>query len=135
MKLTDPIADMFTRIRNALQENHEEVTVPYSKIKLSILELFKNYGFINSFKVYDNKGKSQIVINLKYDSNGKSIISVIKRVSKPGKRIYVKKASVPKVRSGFGLSIINSSKGVLDGKAARLSNVGGELIGIVFRSY
>ncbi len=133
MTITDPIADMFTRIRNAQSVGHERVVCPYSAIKYRIVKILKDEGFINGLDVL-NEGinKKSIKIDLKYDENGKALVDTIKRVSKCGKRIYVKKKDVPKVLNGFGLSIISTSKGVLSGRDARLNNVGGEFIGIVY---
>ena len=129
----DVIADMFTKIRNALKENHSSVSVPHSNIKYTICQILKTSGFIHSYDVSDSSlTKKSININLKYKKNGSSIISSIKKISKPSKRIYVQKNDIPKVLNGFGLSIISTSKGILSGKEARLKNVGGELIGEVW---
>ena len=130
---TDVISDMFTRIRNAQKENHEKVSIPYSKTKFRISKVLLDSGFVSNIEIFgESLQKKSIIIELKYRKNGIPVISEIKRVSKPSKRIYTKKADVPKVLKGFGLSIISSSKGILSGKDARLKNVGGELIGIVW---
>ncbi len=129
----DVIADMFTKIRNSLKENHQTVNIPHSNIKYKISQILLNAGFISHFEVTDSSlVKKQIKITLKYKKNGSPIISSIKKISKPSKRIYVAKCDIPKVLSGFGLSILSTSKGVLSGKEARLKNVGGELIGEIW---
>lgn len=129
----DVIADMFTKIRNALKEHHDTVSIPHSNIKFTICQILKNSGFISKYEVNDSSlTKKSILISLKYKKNGSSLISSIKKVSKPSKRVYVPKKDIPKVLNGFGLSILSTSKGVLSGKEARLKNVGGELIGEVF---
>lgn len=133
MTIIDPIADMFTRIRNGLLEKHETTVMPFSKIKVEIAKILKNEGFIKSYEVLSKDlVKKQLQLDLKYTEDGSSVISQIKRVSKCGKRVYVPKKRVPKVLNGFGLSIVSTSKGVLSGKDARINNVGGELIGEVY---
>lgn len=133
MTIMDPISDMFTRIRNALQARHDLVDMPTSKNKESIAEILKNEGFIESYSVEaDGVVKKTLRIKLKYSRNGKPAISHLEKISKPTKRSYVKKSNVPKPLNGFGLSVISTSKGILSGKNARLSNVGGELIGIIY---
>ncbi|MCP4049553.1 MAG: 30S ribosomal protein S8 [bacterium] len=132
MAITDPIADMFTRIRNALQEKHEALVMPHSNIKASIAKILKEEGFIKSYEKKEKSKLSFLKIVLKYDDEGIPVLSKIKRVSKPGKRIYVQKKNVPKVLNGFGISLLSTSKGILSGREARLNNVGGELIGITY---
>ena len=133
MTITDPISDLFTRVRNALKEKHESLTVPYSKNKFIILKILEDNGFIKNFYIVDESlVQKNIKINLKYRPNGSQLISELKRISKPSKRVYVKKAEIPRVLSGFGLSIMSTSKGIISGKDARIKNVGGELIGIVW---
>ena len=133
MTVTDPISDLFTRIRNALKEKHESVLIPYSKNKFIILKILEDNGFIKNFYIVDESLiQKNIKINLKYRPNGSQLISELKRISKPSKRVYIRKSEVPKVLSGFGISIISTSKGILSGKDARLKNVGGELMGIVW---
>jgi len=133
MKLTDPIADLFTRIRNAINVKHSELAVPYSKIKLSIIKILKEEGFIESFELDESDTvKRNIKIGLKYAPGGRSVISGLKRVSLPSKRHYVQKSEIPKVKNGFGICLVSTSKGVLSGRAARKANVGGELIGEVY---
>tara|TARA_B100000427_G_scaffold329816_1_gene348095 strand:+ start:6411 stop:6809 length:399 start_codon:yes stop_codon:yes gene_type:complete len=129
----DVIADMFTRIRNALKESHETVDIPFSTLKFRVAQILKENGFITSFEVYgDSLAKKVLKLTLKYKKNGSSIISKLERVSKPSKRIYIKKTNIPKVMNGFGISLISTSKGLISGKEARVKNVGGELIGIVW---
>ena len=129
----DVIADMFTRIRNALKENHDAVEIPYSTLKFRISQILKENGFITSFEVFgDTLAKKTIKIILKYKKNGIPIISKLERVSKPSKRIYIKKCNIPKVLNGYGISFISTSKGLISGKEARVKNVGGELVGIVW---
>ena len=129
----DVIADMFTRIRNALKESHDSVEIPYSTLKFRIAQILKENGFITSFEVFgDSLAKKTIKIFLKYKKNGLPIISKLERVSKPSKRIYIKKSNIPKVLNGYGISFISTSKGLISGKEARVKNVGGELVGIVW---
>jgi small subunit ribosomal protein S8 len=133
MKITDPIADMFTRIRNALMVDHQDVIIPYSKEKAAIAKILKEEGFIKFSEVLNNEKNQKIIkVGLKYDEHKKSVITKIERISKPGKRIYVKKKDVPKVLNGFGISILSTSLGILTGQAARINNTGGELLGIVY---
>ena len=129
----DVIADMFTRVRNALKESHDSVEIPYSTLKFRIAQILKENGFITSFEVFgDSLAKKTIKIILKYKKNGLPIISKLERVSKPSKRIYIKKSNIPKVLNGYGISFISTSKGLISGKEARVKNVGGELVGIVW---
>lgn len=132
MAVTDPIADMFTRIRNAIQIHQDEVVIPFSNLKHSIAKILKEEGFIKYFELINTDSiKKAIKIGLKYSNTGRSVISRIARVSKPSNRVYVKKADIPKVLNGYGICIVSTPKGVLNGKAARLANVGGEFIGII----
>lgn len=133
MYLTDSIGDMFTRIRNALAVKQEQVRVPYSKLKFNIIKILKDEGFIKSYEI-SNEGvnKKYILMNLKYDTEGISVISSIKRVSKPSKRIYIKKSDIGKVINGLGINLFSTTKGVMTGKQARLACVGGELIGEIY---
>ena len=132
MKLTDPIADMFSRIMNALQSDKNEVLIPHSKVKQSMCKIMKDDGFIRFFEIINTDLKKQIIkVGLKYDNKKSSIITEIKRVSRPSKRVYVKKSQIPRVRSGYGTSFISTSKGILSGKHARIANVGGEYLGYI----
>lgn len=133
MAVTDPISDMFTRIRNAVNNHEDEVVIPFSNLKQSIAKILKEEGFIKFFEVNSlDEHRRVIKIGLKYAHDGSSVIRAIKRVSSPGRRIYVKKSDIPKVQRGFGICILSSSKGVVTGRVARLSNTGGELVGVVY---
>ena len=128
----DPIADMFTRIRNALMVQHESVIIPHSKLKESLCKILTQEGFLESYSVTeDNAFKRSISVGLKYRQDKSPAIRTSKRISKSSKRVYVPFSQIPKVNSGFGLVFVSTSKGVLSGKAARLAKVGGELIGSV----
>jgi len=132
MSGTHPISDMFTRIRNAFLVGQEEVVIPYSKLKLVVAKILKEEGFIKFYELQNDELKKQsIKLSLKYSQDGAPAISEISTVSRPGRRVYVKKAEIPKVLNGFGICILTTPKGVLSGRAARLANVGGELLGIV----
>ncbi|HAR62694.1 MAG: 30S ribosomal protein S8 [Candidatus Margulisiibacteriota bacterium] len=128
MSLTDPIADMLTRVRNAIKERHESVEFPTSKIKLEIIKVLKEEGFIKKYEHKVNDNKKFLKVILKYGPNNEKIIDGIDRISKPGKRVYVNKDDIPKVLNGLGISILSTNKGVMTGKNARIGNVGGELI-------
>ncbi len=126
--ITDPIADMLTRIRNAIMAKHLEVEVPASKMKLAIARILKDEGFIEQYKLIKDGKQGIIKIVLKYDENKNSVISSLKRVSKPGRRIYVNKKQLPRVLNGLGIAILSTSKGVITDKEARKLGVGGEWI-------
>jgi len=133
MSIKDPIADLFTRIRNALKSKHSYVEIPFSNTNMHILEILKNSGYIDNFSLLNHDLVKRILrVKLKYDKNGIPFITSIKRISKSSKRIYLSKSKIPKVRNGFGISIISTPKGILTGKDARLKNVGGEYLGEVF---
>ena len=127
MSLTDPIADMLTRIRNALAANKVDVSMPLSKQKLAIAAVLKGEGYINDFAEQDVDGKPLLVVTLKY-YQGRPVIDTIKRVSRPGLRIYRGKDSVPKVMGGLGITIVSTSNGVMTDRAARAAGYGGEVI-------
>lgn len=128
MTMTDPLADMFTRIRNGFQAKLETVDIPFSKMKQEIARILKEEGFIENYNVISDEGGHQIIrVFLKYDSNRKGVIH-IKRVSKPGRRVYVGVDKIPSVMSGFGISILSTPKGILTDKLARKLNVGGEVL-------
>lgn len=131
MVMTDPIADLFTRIRNANQMRHEKVVLPHSKIKTEIAKILEEEGFINGYKV-EGDVKKNLVVELKYGRSNERVITGIKRVSKPGLRVYAKSEDLPKVLNGLGLAIISTSKGVMSEKQARKENVGGEVIAYVW---
>ena len=128
MGMTDPIADMLTRIRNALMASYNSVDVPGSRMKINIAKVLKSEGFIKNFKLIDDKKQGVIKIYFKYDEKGEPIIDGLKRISKPGCRIYVKGDSIPKVLNGFGINILSTSKGIITDKQAREMGVGGEVI-------
>ena len=132
MQITDPIADMLTRIRNAAAARHETVDVPASKMKTSIAQILLDEGYIKSFQLVDNGNQGVIRITLKYSANRQKAISGIKRVSKPGLRVYAGAQELPKVLRGLGVAIISTSKGVMTDKKARELNVGGEVLAFVW---
>ena len=133
MAMSDPIADMLTRIRNANTAKHDTVDVPASKMKVSIAEILLNEGYIKAFDIVDDGNFKTIRIILKYgaDKNEK-IITGLKRISKPGLRVYASKEDLPKVLGGLGIAIISTNKGVLTDKEARKQNVGGEVLAYVW---
>lgn len=126
--MTDPIADMLTRIRNALQARKEEVDIPSSNMKRKIAEVLKEEGFIKGFKVIPDGKQGVLRVFLKYDEEGLPVISGLKRVSKPGRRVYVSKEEIPRVMGGLGIAILTTSRGVMTDKKARKVGVGGEVI-------
>jgi small subunit ribosomal protein S8 len=131
MTMSDPIADMLTRIRNALMVGHPGVRVPSSKIKVAIAKILKDEGFIEDFRVTHGRPQSQLVIKLKYVGERKHrrpVITGLKRVSKPGRRIYTRASEIPWVRSGMGIAVLTTPKGVLTGQQARRLGVGGEVL-------
>ncbi len=128
----DPIADMLTRIRNALTARHTSVVIPASKIKMSIAQILLEEGYITSYEVKENGVKKEIKVELKYTANGEKAIRGIKRISKPGLRIFVGVEKLPHVLNGLGIAIISTSKGIMTDKAARKLNAGGEVIAYVW---
>ncbi len=132
--LTDPIGDMLIRLKNASMRKHEVVTgIPYSKFKLAVLRVLKDEGYILDYKVEEEEGspKKFITVYMKYGPNGERVLNDVKRISKPGRRIYVDKDHIPKVMNGLGIAIISTSKGVLSDKEAKELGVGGEVIAYV----
>lgn len=132
MQITDPIADMLTRIRNASTAKHESVDVPASNMKKQIAEILLAEGYIKDYQIIDDSTQGVIRITLKYGANKTKVISGIKRVSKPGLRIYAGKEELPKVLRGMGIAIISTSKGIMTDKEARKQNVGGEVLAFVW---
>ena len=132
MLLTDPIADMLTRMRNALQVKHDNVSIPASNEKRAIAKILLDEGYITSFEETTDGSHKNIVVTLKYDELGDSVIQGLKKISKPGLRIYAQKDKLPKVISGLGIAIISTSKGILTDKAARKLGVGGEVLAYVW---
>ena len=130
--VTDPIADLLTRVRNGQQAKHQFVRVPGSKMKLAIAEILKKYGYIENVKWRDEGAQGAIDIELKYDRDGKPLITNLKRVSKPSRRVYVGVNDVPPVLNGLGISILSTSKGVISDREAKAQNVGGELVCTVY---
>jgi small subunit ribosomal protein S8 len=125
--LTDPIADMLTRIRNAIQIKAEKVDIPISKMKLEMAKIMKEEGFIRAYKILKDKKQGVLRIILKYLDSG-SVISGLKRISKPGQRVYVSRDEIPTVMGGLGIAIITTSKGILSDKACRRDGIGGEVL-------
>ena len=132
MLVLDPIADMLTRIRNANTNKHDSVLVPQSKTKLAIAEILKSEGYIIDYKATVVDGIKMIEITLKYGPNGEKVIQGLKRISKPGLRIYANAEQLPKVLNGLGIAIISTSKGIVTDKNARKLNVGGEVLAYVW---
>jgi small subunit ribosomal protein S8 len=128
MSLTDPVADMLTRIRNASRARHEKCLVPRSGLKVRLAEVLKDEGFIKDYLVHEDGPQGAITILLKYDADREPAISDIKRVSKPGLRRYVPSDSIPRILNGMGIAILSTSKGVMVDREARKQKVGGELI-------
>ena len=132
MNTTDPIADMLTRIRNANSAKHKTVDVPASKMKIAIAEILFREGYIKSFEVISNENQGIIRITLKYDEKGTRVIDGIKRISKPGLRVYAGKEELPKVLNGLGIAIISTSKGLKTDKEAREAGMGGEVLAYIW---
>ncbi|MGI6192526.1 MAG: 30S ribosomal protein S8 [Christensenellales bacterium] len=132
MVVTDPIADMLTRIRNAQVARHETVDVPASNMKKSIAQILLSEGYIKGFNVIDDGVQGVIRINLKYGPNKTKAITGLKRISRPGLRVYARKDQIPKVLGGLGIAIISTSKGVMTSREARAQGVGGEVLAYVW---
>ena len=132
MKTTDPIADMLTRIRNANSAKHKTVDVPASKMKTAIAEILFKEGYIKSFELISNENQGIIRITLKYDEKGTRVIDGIKRISKPGLRVYAGKEELPRVLNGLGIAIISTSKGLKTDKEAREAGMGGEVLAYIW---
>ena len=132
MTMTDPIADMLTRIRNANMVRHEKLEVPASKIKKDIAEILKREGFVRDVEFIEDNKQGIIRIFLKYGGNNERVITGLKRISKPGLRVYAKTGEVPRVLNGLGIAIVSTSNGVLTDKEARAKQVGGEVLAYVW---
>lgn len=132
MNTTDPIADMLTRIRNANQAKFKTVDIPASNMKKNIAEILFNEGYIKSYEEIQNENQGIIRVSLKYTEKGKKVISGLKRISKPGLRIYASKDELPKVLNGLGIALISTSKGVMTDKQARALGVGGEVLAYIW---
>ena len=128
MTMTDPIADMLTRIRNANTAGHETVEIPASKMKKSIAQILKDEGFITDFEVIEDGKQGIIKVTMKYAAGKERVISGIKKISKPGLKVYAKAEDVPRVLGGLGIAILSTSKGVISDKEARKLGIGGEVI-------
>ena len=132
MNIKDPIADMLTRIRNANSSKHKTVDVPASNMKKAIAEILFKEGYIRAYEEIKNENQGIIRISLKYDDKGARVISGIKRISKPGLRVYASKDELPKVLNGLGIAIVSTSKGLKTDKEAREANLGGEVLAYVW---
>ncbi len=128
MTVSDPVADMLTRIRNAVMVRHDSVPIPASKMKLGIARILKEEGFISDYEVLRGKPQRMIRIRLKYDEKNQPIISQLERVSKPGLRVHVGRKDIPRVAGGLGIAIVSTSRGVMTGQRAWRQGVGGELL-------
>lgn len=128
MTNTDPIADMLTRVRNAVRATHETVEIPSSKLKVKISEILKKEGYISSYEVVENGVKKTLKITLKYGPRGEKLITGIKRVSKPGLKVYTPSKEAPKVFQGLGISVISTNQGLKTDREARKQNIGGEIL-------
>ena len=128
MKLTDPVADMLARIRNAISARHQKVDIPASKLKLEIARILKEEGYISNFKATEEEGHKVLRVYLKYGNNNEAVISNVARVSRPGYRVYVRRTEIPRVLGGMGINILTTPKGVMTGRQARKEGVGGEVL-------
>ena len=133
MSMTDPIADMLTRIRNGLSAEHDTVAIPASKMKVEIARILKQEGYINGYSVEGETAKEKtITVELKYGPDKEKVITGLKRISKPGLRVYAKGGNVPRVLNGLGIAIISTSKGLMTDRDARKANLGGEVVAYVW---
>lgn len=132
MQITDPIADMLTRIRNANSSKHETVSIPSSKIKVEIAKILLEEGYIADYEVIEDGLQGIIKVTLKYGPNKQKVITGLKRISKPGLRVYASKDELPRVLRGLGIAIISTSKGIMTDKKARSENVGGEVLAFIW---
>lgn len=130
--MTDPIADMLTRIRNAIAAGHPRVDIPGSKLKMEVARILKEEGYINNYTTKGEGIKYMIRIFLRYDAKGASSITHLSRVSRPGRRVYVGADEIPRVLGGYGVNIISTSQGLMSGKKARKANIGGEILAEVY---
>jgi len=128
MAMSDPLADMLTRIRNANTAKHSKVDIPASRMKVSLAKILKSEGYIRNYKLLKDQGHGTLRIYVKYDESNQGVITGIKRVSKPGRRVYVKKKDIPFVLNGMGVAVLSTSKGILADREARKENVGGEYL-------
>ncbi len=128
MGMTDPIADMLTRIRNAGMAQHPKTDLPSSNLKVAVANVLKELGYIKNFKVTSDDLQGSLRLYLKYDTNNKPVIHEITRVSRPGRRLYVSKDDIPRVKNGLGAAVLSTSRGVMDDESARQAQVGGEVL-------
>ena len=128
MSMSDPLADMLTRIRNGVQVKFSSVDIPLSNVKKNVAKILKEEGYINDYHIIDDGLQGSLRVDLKYDQNNQGVITGIRRVSKPGRRVYLKADKIPKVMSGLGISVISTSKGVVADTDARKQGVGGEVL-------
>jgi len=132
MQITDPIADLLTRIRNAYNAKHESVEIPASKMKIEIVKILASEGYIKDYKLAEDEKQGVISVTLKYDAKRRKVISGLKRVSKPGLRVYAAWDEIPRVLKGLGIAIVSTSKGVMTDKRARKEKIGGEVLAFVW---
>ena len=130
--MTDPIADMLTRIRNAIRANHPRVDIPGSKLKMEVARILKEEGYINNYTTKGEGPKYVIRVFLRYDSKGTPSITHLSRVSRPGRRVYVGSGEIPRVLGGYGVNIVSTSRGLMSGKRAKAENIGGEILAQVY---
>ena len=126
--MTDPIADLLARIRNGAHARHAQVVCPASKQKLAIANVLRENGFVGDVRVEEGRVRKQLVVGLRYDGEGRPLIAGMRRVSRPGRRVYVGSGGIPKVRSGLGVAVLSTSHGILSDRAAREAKLGGELL-------
>jgi small subunit ribosomal protein S8 len=132
MVMTDPIADMLTRIRNANSVYHDKVEMPASKIKQAVIQILKEEGFVKDFELIKDSKQGVLRVSLKYGPNREKVIAGIKRISKPGLRVYAKKDQLPRVLGGLGIALVSTSQGIMTDKQARKSGLGGEVLAFVW---
>jgi small subunit ribosomal protein S8 len=128
MNMTDPVADLLTRLRNALSAAHERTDVPASRLKREMLRILKQEGFIENFKLVEEAGRSSLRVYLKYDAEGEPLITGLERVSRPGRRVYRGAGEIPEVLGGMGIAIMSTSRGLMTSRDARKEHVGGEIL-------
>jgi small subunit ribosomal protein S8 len=135
MSMTDPVSDFLTRLRNAARAQHQDVTIPASKLKTEVARILKEQGYIDAYEVHaaaDERPGEEITVTLKYTEDRKPVISGLQRVSRPGRRTYVDHAHIPRIQGGMGTAIISTSKGVMTGHDARIEGIGGEVVARVW---
>lgn len=128
MSQTDPISDLLTRLRNALRARHDKIDLPNSGLKLEVVKLLKDEGYVRNYKVLENRFAGTLRVYLKYDQDGESVIGGIQRVSRPGRRIYRGSEEIPEVLGGLGIAVLSTSKGLMTGREARRQGIGGEVL-------